>query len=270
MLKIFLFSSLATLCGVACSSSSYADGPSSPSAAVAGDFRYEKAITSSTKLDVRDVNGPIRIEPASGDTLEVVAIKSGRAVDVARVQIVAREDGESIVVCAVWPGQDPSTCRAGAPVAGKADDDVRARVELRIRVPAKIGVVSAHTLNGDVTARAPGADVDLHTLNGSIEVSAGGVISADTSNGRVVARAAAGKSVKLATKNGAVEVSLPRSAGADLDASTLNGRVKSDFGEVPPPAIARIHTVKARVGAGGVPVSLRTMNGDVLVRASAP
>jgi len=103
-------------------------------------------------------------------------------------------------------------------------------------------------------------------LNGSIDVTARGAITAETLNGRVVARAAAGKAVQLATKNGKVEVSLPPSTNADVQASTTNGRVTSEFGDVPAPAMHRIHDVRLRLGAGGASISLRTLNGDVLVR----
>lgn len=265
MLKPLLPSALA-LSMLACSSSSLADGPSSPAAPNAADYRYQKALTATTKVEVRDLNGSIHVEPASGDTLEIVAIKSGRREDFARVQVVVREEAGTIVVCAVWPGQDPSTCHAGASLSGSSEDNVKVRVELRVRVPSKVIALAAHTLNGDIDAQSPAGDVDLHTLNGSIDVTARGAITAETLNGRVAARAEAGKAVRLATKNGKVEVSLPPSTDADVQASTTNGRVSSDFGDVPAPAIRRLHDVKLRLGAGGTPISLRTLNGDVLVR----
>jgi len=202
MLERLLPPALVALCALACSTSSYADGASSPATANAGDFRYQKALGAPTKVEVRDQNGSIRIEPASGDTLEIVAIKSGRREDLAKVQIVAREEAGTIVVCAVWPGQDASTCHAGASLSGTSEDGVKVRVEFRVRVPAKVSALAAHTLNGEISAQSPAGDVDLHTLNGSIDVTARGAITAETMNGRVVARADAGKAVRLETKNG--------------------------------------------------------------------
>ena len=266
MLKPLFPSALLALSALACSSSSLAEGPAGPAATNAADFRYQKALTATTRVEMRDLNGAIHVEPASGDTFEVVAIKSGRREDFARVQVVVREEAGTIVVCAVWPGQDPATCHAGVALSGSSEDNVKVRVELRVRIPSKVIALAAHTLNGAIDAQSPAGDVDLHTLNGSIDVTARGAITAETLNGHVTARADAGKAVRLATNNGKVEVSLPAASDADVQASTTNGRVSSDFGDVPAPSIRRLHDVKLRLGAGGTAISLRTMNGDVLVR----
>ena len=168
MLKTLVPATLVAVFALACSSSSFADGPSS-AAPSAGDFRYQKALTEATKVVVRDMNGPIRVEPASGDLLEIVAIKTGPKEDVVRVQVVTREEAGTIVVCAVWPGQDASTCRPGASPSGSSDNDVRVKVEFRLRVPSKMVVIDAHTVNGDIAAQSPAGEVHLHTINGTID-----------------------------------------------------------------------------------------------------
>jgi hypothetical protein len=268
MLKTLLFVTIATapLSALACTTTAFADA-SAPGASGAGDFRFEKTLDSGAKLEVKDRNGAIRIEPAAGDLLEIVAVKTGKPEDVARVQVVTREEGGVIVVCALWPGQDTSTCRPGASTFA-GGEDVRVRVDFQVRVPAKILGIDARTMNGAIMARSAAGELSLSTMNGAIDVTGVGPITAETMNGPVVASAAAGHPIKLTTKNGRVEVSLSAAANADVEASTTNGRITSEFGEVPAAPIPRPHDVKLRLGSGGAPISLRTLNGNVAVRRS--
>jgi hypothetical protein len=265
MSKTFLVATSVALSLLTYGCSTLADG-SSPKTGTTKDFRYEHPLTAPTKLEVHDRNGPIRIEPGAGDVLEVVAVKTGRSADLDRVQVVAKADGGTIVVCALWPGEDASSCRAGSSPSGAADDDVRVRVELRLRVPAKVNGIDARTMNGEIIASSPAGELRVATMNGSVDVTGTGPIKAETMNGSVTAHASPGQPVELASKNGKVEVSLAASANADVQASTSNGRVTSDFGDVPRSSLPRLHDVRLRVGSGGTPISLRTLNGNVAVR----
>jgi len=251
---------------LACTSASHAD-PAAPAAQGGqggGEFRYKKALADGAKVEVRNVNGPIVAEPAAGDTLEVVAVKTGRPEDVARVQITAREEGGAIVLCALWPGEDASACRAGS--RGGSAHDIDATVELKLRVPAAVKSLSARTLNGRIAATGLHGEARLATLNGAVTVDAGGPIVATTLNGAVDAKTAGGSPVRLETTNGAITLALPASAGADVYAATTAGLITSDFGAVPPPSIPMMHSARFRVGAGGAAVTLRTTHGDVHVR----
>lgn len=258
------FSAVAML---ACSTS-FADGPS-PAAAGRGDFKFQKALAAPTTVEIVDRNGAVRVEPSSGDALEVVAVKSGRAGDLDKVTVIAREDGGAIVFCALWPGEDASSCRPGAePGAGAKlhEDEARVRVDFRVRVPKNAARLNVRTMNGRIDAESAPGEVNLRTMNGAIDVGASGPITARTMNGRITARAAAAQRVDLETKNGGVELTLAAAANADVDASTMNGHVVSELGAVPPSTLPRMHDARFRIGAGGARVSLHTMNGDVTVR----
>jgi hypothetical protein len=228
-----------------------------------GDFRYTKALSAGAKLEVRNINGGVVAEPASGDALEVVATKSGP--DASRVQVVAREEAGTVTVCALWPGEDPSVCRDGV-AGGKGSNHTDARVEIHLRVPAAVASFRARTMNGELRAKGLHGEATLHTMNGAIDVEASGPIRATTMNGKVEAHAAAGSRVHLETMNGQLVLWLPANAGADVDAATTAGRIRSDFGSVPPPTLPAIHAATFTIGAGGTPVKLHTTHGDVSVR----
>ena len=258
---------LVALSMLACTTSSLADAPSPSSAAPgAGDFRYRTALTAPTRLEVHDQNGPIVIEPATGDTLEIVAVKSGLRENFARVQIVTRQEGGVIAVCALWPDQAPSSCTPGAAPGPSSGEDLHVQVELRLRVPAAVSRLDARTMNGKIAARSPAGELHLHTMNGAIDATASGPLTAETMNGAVVGRAPAGSAVQLATRNGAVDLLLPAASNADIEARTTNGRIRSEFGGVPTPSVPNLHDARLRIGSGGTPISLRTTNGNVTVR----
>jgi hypothetical protein len=239
---------------LACSAASHADS--------GGDFHYQKGLAAGAKVDVRNINGGIVAEAASGDVLEVVATKSGP--DASRVQVITREEAGNVTVCALWPGEDPASCREGA--TPKGTHDVDAKVEIRLKVPAAAALLRARTMNGEVRAKGVQGEVNLRTMNGGIDVDASGPITAHTMNGRVEARAASGSAVRLETMNGPLTIWLPATAGADVDAATTAGRIHSDFGVVPAPSIPAIHAATFKVGAGGTKVLLHTTHGDVSVR----
>ena len=131
-----------TLCSAAVALVMLACSPSHADAAAAPDFQWRKAIAAPTRLEVHDMNGSIRAEPSNDDALEIVAIKTGRREDVARVDVVVREDGGTLRACALWPGQ---TSCDGKMAGGR--DHVDVRVDFVLRVPAKVSSLTVRTMN---------------------------------------------------------------------------------------------------------------------------
>ena len=233
-----------TLCSAAVAVALLACSPSHADASGAPDFQWRKAIASPTRLEVHDMNGSIRAEPSNGDALEIVAIKSGKREDFARVDVVVREEGGAVRACALWPGQ--TSCE-GETKSGR--DHVDVRVDFVLRVPAKVSSLTVRTMNGSIDATASGP-LEAHTMNGSVV----GRVAGPTTR------------VRLGTMNGRVEVVLPANAGADVEAKTMRGRISSAFGAVPPPPFPGVpNETRFRVGTGGGSVALETMNGDVVV-----
>jgi hypothetical protein len=228
---------LATATCLACSAPAYADGT--------GDFQWQKKLDAAARLEIHDMNGRIKAEPTDDDTLRVVAVKTGRREDLARVNVVVREQGDRVIVCALWPGQ--STCESD----GHAKNDVDVRVDFVVKVPSKVTRVTAETMNGAIVATTLRGDAELRTMNGSIEVASSGAIDAKT-------------------MNGSIKVSLPRDTNADVEASTVRGSISNGFGADPKPEIPGIPIhANFRIGAGGKKIALETLNGDVVLRRGA-
>jgi DUF4097 and DUF4098 domain-containing protein YvlB len=120
------------------------------------------------------------------------------------------------------------------------------------------------------TLRVSGVETveDLHTVNGNIEVfEAGGSVHAHTTNGNVhleLAHVQDKNGVTAETTNGSLVLAVPSSTQADLEARCLNGNF---FSEVPiaMESIQRPREMHGKLGHGGAPIHLRTVNGGIRV-----
>ncbi len=131
------------------------------------------------------------------------------------------------------------------------------------------GEVTAETTNGKISCENVDGSMELSTTNGSIlceDVS--GHLSADTTNGSIEAVYTSPTlpqdGIRCETVNGSVELSLPEGASFELDVSTVNGKIRTEFPVTVQGEISRKH-LRGTVGDGGPPVSLETVNGSITV-----
>lgn len=142
-------------------------------------------------------------------------------------------------------------------------------VTYRVSVPRSLRVDVDNT-NGSVSVAGVQGVLKLGTTNGAIElVRCGGAVDLSTTNGRITAELLTidprGPN-HIETTNGRVEVSIPSSAKASLDAETTNGRVESEI-----PVTTREMDKSALRGAmngGGTQLTIRTTNGSISIHAS--
>ncbi len=240
--------------------------PATPAAAQ--DFHWHGPLASGTLLEIRGINGGVHATRSSAGEAEVVATKRARRSDVDDVQIKVIEDAQGVLICAVYPSRRasrPNDCRRDGSQNDTGDNDVE--VTFEVKVPAGVDFAAA-TVNGDVTAQDLPADAELTTVNGDVDVEAGGVAHGTTVNGSIKAllgRADWKDRVDFTTVNGSINVTLPASASADLEATTVNGSIDSDFpvtirGRMQP------QSVRGRIGDGGRDLKLTTVNGGITIR----
>jgi DUF4097 and DUF4098 domain-containing protein YvlB len=234
--------------------------------AAAQDFRWHGTLARGKTLEVRGINGPVRATRASGSDAEVVATRRARKSDPASVEIKVVEDAGNVTVCAVYPsrrGHRANECRpGGGNDEGTRDNDVE--VAFEVRVPPGVNFQGV-TVNGDVIARNLDGEASLATVNGDIEVETGGVAEGTTVNGSITAtlgRTDWDHSLKFTTVNGGIRVSLPSGASTEVEATTVNGSVESDF---PITVQGRLHSgsLRGRIGEGGRSLDLTTVNGSI-------
>jgi len=232
-------------------------------------FRWAGVVPDQHTVWIRNLNGPVSIEAAEGDSVVVTADKSWHRSDPHVVDIMAIPQDGSVTVCAVWEGEQAS-CEARGHYAMNKVRHNDVAVRFTVQVPAGVQV-DVSTVNGRLEADGVRGPLKLMTINGSIDATtAMGGIDATTVNGGIDATIedlGPDGDVTLKTVNGSISLALPAGLNADLDAQTVAGRVNTDF---PVQVAGRISSrhVQAKIGTGGRRVELRTVNGSIDLQES--
>jgi hypothetical protein len=169
------------------------------------------------------------------------------------------------VSVAVEPGDKSLKFRTVYP----PDLEKEIRVNYQLLVPRQVRLDGLRTLEGDITVRDVEGSVDVRTLHGNIEqINVAGAVVATALTGNIEVSLLALPDppvpIVLNTVNGSVDLLLPPRANADLELSTVSGRIEGQYlFEVS--AIPGDNARHARVGLGGVQISLRTIRGNLRV-----
>ena len=209
------------------------------------------------------------VEASEGDSLVVEVDKSSRRSNPEDVEIRAIEHDGTVTICAMWHAAVMECGREGE---YRMKDQRRSDVAVRFRVMLPKGVkLDASTVNGPVDVEGGHGALALATVNGRIHAHTHGPIRASTVNGSIdatIQTLAKLDDVELRTVNGSIEAELPAGINAELDASTVSGRVNT---ELPIQLVGRVspRNVKARLGTGGRRLVLSTVNGSIEIREVA-
>lgn len=233
------------------------------------DFSWEGRIPRSRWLYVRNLNGAIRVEKASGDKAEVSAVKRVNRGNGDDVRIEVKKVGsDDILICAIW--NETTTCdedgyRTRGESGWRRGNEVA--VEFTVKLPDGVKLVSS-SVNGSIRIDGATSEVNASTVNGGITAnSSGGPVRASTVNGGIEVRMKdlGTEDLDFQTVNGSIEIELPADLNAELDMRTVNGRVNSDF---PLTISGRINPrhLRATVGRGGRRLKFSTVNGSIDLR----
>lgn len=238
------------------------------------DFRWEGAVASGNWVKLQNINGDVEVMPASGNRVEITAIKRNRGGNTDDVRIEVKRYGtneENVFVCAIW---GEATCDENGYHSPKRrhrdrdDDEDNTEVEFTVRVPRGVNV-DVGTVNGSVDVRGATGEVHASSVNGGVEaISDGGPVHASTVNGSIRAsmRDLGDGDLEFSTVNGSITVELPENLNADLRMNTVNGTLSSrDF---PLTVTGRFNpqNLRATIGKGGTRLSFSTVNGNVEIR----
>ena len=251
---------------------SVATGPLRAQSDDGSTFRWSGSVAAGHFIRLHNMNGDIRVERAtSGTAVEVIAERRVRRGDptVVKFDVRMRADGD-VVICALWGSNMRCTDEGsqGNYRSGMWSRDNQIDVVMRVRVPDGVKAFARST-NGNVSVEGMTAEVDAATTNGDVFVrTTGGPVNASTTNGSVNAalgQLAGDQPMRFTSTNGSVTVFAPPSLSADLDMSTVNGGVTTEF---PLTVSGRFvsRAVRGTLGQGGRSIVLRTTNGDVALK----
>jgi DUF4097 and DUF4098 domain-containing protein YvlB len=263
-------------------------------------FIWSKALPAGSTLAIKSANGPIDVRESPNDRVEVRAVKTvtNRRASLRDVTFDVREVGGETTICTVYEGVSlcddrrrsirdigvrvtftvliPRSLRLnlatgnGAIAIDQAGADVIAATgNGRVSIGETTGRVDVSTGNGDVQVESARGPVRVSTGNGRVFVATGsGPVNVTTGNGDITARVRtlpADAAMTMTSGSGSIRVTLPSDFNGQLDASTGNGSLRSEFdisiiGRIDP------RHIRGTIGRGGPLLRLQTGNGSVELR----
>ncbi len=227
-----------------------------PGFAISKDFDQTYKLQPGGTFELQNVNGTVEVQGWDQDVVEVHGVKTAKfkESDLARVSIDVQANARGVSVTTRYP----------------QNEGVEVAVEYTIHVPHGARIEHVGTVNGTVIVAGVDQVEELRTVNGNIEVyGADRTVHAHTTNGnvRLELSHAHGVSGTLAeTTNGSVVLALPADAQADLEALCLNGNFLSEL-PVAMESSLKPRELHGKLGQGGAPIRLHTINGAIRVVA---
>lgn len=220
------------------------------------EFHQSYAISANGALTLKNVNGPIHIKVWNESRVEVNAVKEASTKEMLDlIKIDVKAQGNSINIDTIYPKNRNSN----------------GGVSYELSVPRTLNLNGIESVNGAVSIEGVQGRVTAKTVNGSISVEGGNTVNAETVNGSIKATLKSlenNQQAKYQTVNGSITLTMNEGLNADIQASTLNGKINSDL---PVQIQGRLSSkqLKGRLGAGGGQLSLETLNGSINLNKSA-
>lgn len=243
----------------------------------------------SPRVIVKNTNGRVRCEVGDEGSVRVSAtLKIPRSVhysvtqedDVVTVEVKQKSSGKAsllgffglrvgadIVVTA--PRMTEIDIGAGNGVIEASGFEGASTVKLsngKITLQDMKGGIDVVATNGKISLGACEGDLTVRTTNGWITVEdARGSINASTVNGSVAfgGELVPESSSNLKTVNGPVSVKLLGEPSLRVDASCVNGSLKSDFPGLELITVEKIRKLEGTLGEGAAELEVRSVNGAV-------
>ena len=236
-------------------------------------FSWSGTLADGRRVYIKDVNGSITVTRSRNGRVEVSAEKRWRRGDPSDVRIEQRSIDGDLLICALW--QADAACDRGGirTPKGRWRDRGDVSVHFTVRLPDGIPI-DLHTVNGGIEVNDVTAAVTAESVNGSIAArSTGGPVRASTVNGSIaVAMGQVGPADTLEyhTVNGSITLTVPPQVSATVECRTVNGQVVTDL---PLTLIGAVggtgrRQVRGTVGPGAHTALLRaeTVNGRIYLR----
>jgi len=238
-----------------------------------------------SNLQVNEMSGFIHVTGGPGSAIQVTVEKRLRAesqadLDRAKrdVKLGATQEGNTVKLFEDGPFRSSD----GSVHWDSDREHYRVVMNFEIQVPAGVQL-DLHTLNGAIEVKKTSGDFKAHTLNGKVDIQeVAGAGAVNTLNGAV--KVAFAKNPAHAssfhTLNGPIDVYLQPNPDADISFHTLRGGVYSDFDVTTVPTTIKGGSgnrfiyrtggdMKVRAGKGGPELSFHTLNGAIRLHSKA-
>ena len=231
------------------------------------DFEWRGQIAQGLEIEIKNISGDIQASLAAGNEVEVFATKRGQRYDASDVRIDVVEHAGGVTICPVYPdrpGDRPNECLPGDEgFMNTNDNDVE--VTFTVLVPEGVAFV-AKNVAGGVDADGLESDAFVRTIAGDVRVETTGLAEASTISGSVTAYVGLAdwdRDLSFRSVTGDVFVQIPAATNADVEVSTSNGTILSDF-SLDETAFGKL---EGTIGLGGPKLTLSTITGNITLQS---
>jgi len=259
------------------------------------EFNQTYQLPAGARVEVSSIRGSVKIMNADTATAEVQIIRTARTrADLEYHKIEVEQTGNSLVVRGVQESREREsrniqvnhqvilklprridlsvTSVSGSLQVGDVEGQMHVssisgsgnigNVGGKLQVSSVSGSLEVGNVGADARVNSISGNVGLGQVNGSLDVSSvsGGV------NARLLSLSPQG--IRINSVSGSIELGFKGEVNADFSAEQVSGQVYLDVPNVTRDSEARSSNVRARIGAGGTPITITSVSGNIRLTRS--
>jgi hypothetical protein len=259
------------------------------------EFNQTYQLAAGARVEVSSIRGPVEITNGNGATAEVQIIRTARTrEDLEYHKIEVQQSGNGLVVRGVQEPEDrrdrniqvnhhvilklPRTIDlsvssvSGSLKVGDVDGETIVssisgsanigQVGGKLKVSSVSGNLEVGNVGADARVNSISGNLGLGQINGSLDVSSvsGGL------NATLLSLSPQG--IHINSVSGSIEIGFKSEVNADFDAESVSGQVYLNVPNVTRESEERSPNVRARIGAGGTRISIRSVSGNIRLKQS--
>src|SRR6266851_4209493 len=207
-----------------------------PSFAISKEFNQSYPLQPGGSFELQNVNGTVEVQGWERNEVEVRAVKTAKQKesDLERVSIEVDAKPDAVSVATHYP----------------QNEGVEVTVDYTIHVPHGAHLEHIGTVNGTLRVVGVESVEDLHSVNGNVHLE--------------LAHLQDKTGATAETTNGSLVLAVPSDMQANVEARCLNGNFYSEL-PITMESSQRPREMHGKLGRGGAPIHLRTVNGGIRV-----
>lgn len=248
-----------------------------------------------SRVEVSSIRGGVEISNADGPSAQVQIIRTARTrADLEYHKIEVEQAGNKLVVRGVQEPEerrreniqvnhhvilklprriDLSVSSISGPIkVGDVDGETHVN---SISGPARIGDVSGklqvNSVSGSLDVGNVGAEARVNSISGSLRLGqVNGSLDVSSVSGALNATlvSLSPQGIHIKSVSGSVEIGFKSDINADFTAEHVSGEVYLDVPNVTRDSEAKSPNVRARIGAGGTPITISSVSGSIRLTRS--
>ena len=228
------------------------------------EFHQTYPLAAGGRVSLQNINGAVKVIGWDRSEVKVDAVKRAYTAERLReAQIKVDASASRVRIETEYPDYQWSS-------RDRERHENPATVEYTLTIPRGAAIDEINLVNGGLTIEGVSGPVQASSVNGRVAASGlTGAVNLSVVNGRLDAtldRLNEAGTVTLSAVNGPLAVTIPSDSNAVLHASTVHGRITSDFNLPVREGEYVGRDLSGRLGQGGSHVRLSNVNGSITIR----